>query len=95
MRQNSDELSLEIDRNSIKRTETFKYLGVALDSTLSFNEHIKCMKKKVSKMLGLFSRIRPLLTVESANRMYRVVELPVLDYCDIVFHECGQARKSR
>ena len=55
MRQNSDELSLEIDRNSIKRTETFKYLGVALDSTLSFNEHIKCMKKKVSKMLGLFS----------------------------------------
>ncbi len=27
-RQNSDEFSLEIDGNSIKRSETFKYLGV-------------------------------------------------------------------
>ena len=45
MRQNSDEFRLEIDGNSIKRIETFKYLGVVLDSTLSFNEHIQCMKK--------------------------------------------------
>ncbi len=64
-----------------------------LDSTLSFNEHTQCVKKKVSKMLGLFSRIRPLLTVESANRIYKVMVLPVLDYCDIVFHECGQGNQ--
>ena len=63
MRQNSNEFSLEIDGNSIKRTETFKYLGVVLDSTLSFNEHFQCMNKKVSKILGLFSRIRPLLSL--------------------------------
>ena len=93
MRQNIDEFSLEIDGNSIKRTETFKYLGVVLDGILSFNEHIQCMKKKVSKMLGLFSKIRPLLTVDSANRIYKVMVLPVLDYCDIVFHECGQGNQ--
>ncbi len=44
-------------------------------------------------MLGLFSRIRPLLTVESANRIYKVMVLPVLDYGDIVFHECGQGNQ--
>ena len=93
MRQNIDEFSLEIDGNSIKRTETFKYLSVVFDGILSFNEHIQCMKKKVSKMLGLFSRIRPLLTVDSANRIYKVMVLPVLDYCDIVFHECGQGNQ--
>ena len=64
-----------------------------LDSTLSFNEHIQCVKKKVSKILGLFSRIRPLLTVQSANRIYKVMVLSVLDYCDIVFHECGQGNQ--
>ena len=87
MRQNSDEFSLEIDGNSIKRTGAFKYLGVVL------NEHIQCMKKKVSKMLGLFSRIRPFLTVDTANRIYKVMVIPVLDYCDIVFHECGQGNQ--
>ena len=51
------------------------------------------MKKKVSKILGLFSRIRPFLTVHSANRIYRFMVLPVLDYCDIVFHECGQGNQ--
>ena len=66
-----------------------------LDSTLSFNQGIQSVKKKVSKILGLLSRIRPFLTVEAANRVYEVMMLPVLDYCDIVFHECGQLRKSR
>ena len=50
-------------------------------------------EKEGSKVLGLFSRIRPLLTVDSANRLHRVMVLPVLDYCDIVFHECGQGNK--
>ena len=54
MRQNSDEFSLEIDGNSIKRTENFKYLGVVLDCTLSFNEYIQCMKKKLLKYLSFF-----------------------------------------
>ena len=44
-------------------------------------------------MLGLFSRIRPLLTVDSANRIHKVMVLPVLDFCDIVFHECGREIK--
>ncbi len=38
-------------------------------------------------MLGLCSRIRPYLTVESANHIYKVMELSVLDHCDIIFHE--------
>ena len=37
-----------IDRIPVKRTETFEYLGVVLDSTLSFNEFIQCVKEKVS-----------------------------------------------
>ena len=46
MRQNSDEVSLDIDGIPIKRAETSKYRGVVLDSTLSFHEHVRCMKRK-------------------------------------------------
>ena len=45
----------------------------------------------VSKILGMFYRIRPSLTLEAANiRLYKDMVLPVLDYCDDVWHECGQ-----
>ena len=46
---------------------------------------------RVSKILGMFYRIRPSLTLEAANiRLYKDMVLPVLDYCDDVWHECGQ-----
>ena len=57
MRQNIDEFSLEIDGNSIKRTKTFKYLGIVLDGILSCNAQIQCMKKKVLKCLGYFQEL--------------------------------------
>ena len=38
----------------------------------------------------MFSTIRPSLTLEAANRLYKPMVLPVLDYCDAVWHEYGQ-----
>lgn len=62
---------------------SFKYLGVVLDQTLSFNEHIDYVKKKVSKFTGMLSRVRPLLTTEAANTLYKMMILPVYDYSDV------------
>ena len=44
------------------------------------------VKKRVSKMLGIFSRARPSLAIESANRLFKSMILPILDYCGAVFH---------
>ena len=85
--QNSDTIDLNIHGQPIKSTNAFKYLGVVLDSTLSFNDHIEHLRKKLSKVLGVFSRARP---PEAANRVYAAMVLPILDYCDIVWHESGQ-----
>ena len=58
-----------------------KYLGVVLDNSLSFNLHIDYVKKKVSKTLGTFSRIRSSLTTEASNRLYESMIVPNLEYC--------------
>ena len=50
---------------------------------------------KVTKILGMFSRIRPSLTLEAANRLYKAMVVPVLDYCDAVWHECGQVNSDK
>ena len=91
-KQKCDETDISLNGQSIKHTDTFKYLGVVLDDTLSFNDHVDYVRTKVSKILGMFSRIRPSLTLEAANRLYKAMVLPVLDYCDAVWHECGQRR---
>ena len=54
------------------------------------------MRIKVSKLLRMFTRIRPLITLEAANRLYKaMMVLPVLDYCDAVWHECGQGNSAK
>ena len=50
------------------------------------NQHIHRVKKRVSKMLGILSRARPSLTIESANRLFKSMILPILDYGGAVFH---------
>ena len=44
-------------------------------------------------MLGIFSRARPSLTIESANRLFKSIILPILDYCAAVFHRCGKGNE--
>ena len=89
--QNSDTIDLNIHGQPIKSTNAFKCLGVVLDSPLSFNDHKEHLRKNLPKILGVFSRARPALTLEAANRVYAAMVLPILDYCDIaVWHETGQ-----
>ena len=77
----------------MKHCDAFKYLGVVLDNSLSFNLHIDYVKKKVSKTLGMFSRIRSSLTTEASNRLYKSMILPNLEYCCAVFHGCGKGNE--
>lgn len=48
------------------------------------------MKQKVYKILGTFKMVRPLATFEATNRMYKTMVLPILEYRDAVWHNCGQ-----
>ena len=92
-RQGIEGIDITLGEESVKHCDSFKYLGVILDSNLSMNQHIDYVKKKVSKMLGIFSRARPSLTIESANRLFKSMILPILDYCGAVFHGCGKGNE--
>ena len=84
-RQDIDGAHIMLGGESVKHCDTFKYLGVVLDNSLSFNLHTDYVKKKVSKTLGMFSRIRSSLTTEVLNRLYKLMILLNLEYCCAVF----------
>ena len=50
-RQAIDGIDITLGRESVRCCDAFKYLGVILDSSLSLNQHIGHVKKKVSKAL--------------------------------------------
>ncbi len=51
----------------LKVVSDFKYLGVILDSQLTFQKHTKKVAKIIKFNLANFRHIRPCLTIEAAK----------------------------
>ena len=65
--------------------DSYRYLGVILDSTLLFEHHLKSLNKNVSHKLYLLTKIRRFLTPLAAERVYKAMLLPYFDYVDIFY----------
>ena len=58
-----------------------KYLGVIIDHTLKWCEHISYIKNKVSKGLGIIFKVRPVLDQKCFLTLYNSFVYPYLIYC--------------
>ena len=92
-RQDIDGTDITLEGEAVKHSDNFKYLGVVLDSTLTFDLYIDYVKKKVSKILGIFSRIQLSLTIEASNQLYKLMILPILNYCCVVLRGSGKGNE--
>ena len=61
-RQGIEGINITLGGESVKHVMPIKCLGIILDSTsLSLNQHVDYIKKKVSKMVGIFLGVPPSL----------------------------------
>ena len=81
------DFSIKIQGNLIERVTEFTYLGVLLDEQLTWKEHTELVCDKVSKRLGLLSRIRSCLTQEASKCVYNTIVQPIFDYADVAYSE--------
>ena len=79
-----------IDNKLIDRVSSYKYLGVTLDATLNYNAHLKNCISLASHKVFLLSKIRKYITFEAANRMYKTMILPIVEYGDILYDGSNQ-----
>ena len=77
-----EEIELLVNENTIEQTDSFKYLGVQLNETMEWSNHIDYIQSKVAKRLGLVKRVKH-LPVKSRAIMYNTMIQPILDYGDI------------
>ena len=92
----SDEVSGQpscfINGTQIETVERTKYLGVQLDCYLVWDEHIRCMRTKVSRGSGFLKYANKFLPQDTLSKMYRGIVQPRFRYCCSVWGCCGKTR---
>ena len=78
---NEIDLPLCIGNNAIKKATQCKFLGVILNSNLSWNDHISHVKTQVSKSCGSLFSIRHKVPYRILRTIYMAIVQPYLIYC--------------
>ena len=63
-------LNLKTDGVNIQEVSTVKYLGVTFDSNLTFKNHVNELCLKLSKTVGIFSKLRYYVNVDTLIMLY-------------------------
>ena len=50
--------------------QSIKYLGVFIDSTLTWEDHISNLSKKLSRSIGIIYKLRPCVNQQIMNNVY-------------------------
>ena len=77
---NSD-MHLLIDKKRIRRVQESKFLGILIDSRLSWRSHIQKIITKVSQTIGIIGRARAFMNPTQLTLLYNTMILPHLQYC--------------
>lgn len=74
-----------IDDIEIEEVITAKFLGVIINQTLTWSDHIAIIKQKVSKNVGILTRLRYNMPRNVLLSLYHTMIEPYLTYCNIVW----------
>ena len=88
--EHSSYIEIQSHGQNIERVSRFCYFGVTLDEHLSWNEHVEIICNRVSKRLGLLSRIWPYLTKKAVKCVYNGLMQPIFNYTDTVWGRLSQ-----
>ena len=73
-----------INNCHLQWASSVKYLGVVVDSKLSWNDHISHISSKASKTLNLLRRHMFTCHASSKHKAFRALVLPILDYASTI-----------
>jgi len=78
-------IAIKINNTDIEEKDFIKYLGVLIDSHLTFKQHINEVKKKIARAVGILYKLRPFVTTTIMKSVYYAIAYPFLLYGIIVW----------
>jgi hypothetical protein len=90
----NDRIYLESNGSNsfIDECKVVKYLGLMVDSKLSFNDHLDLIKKKVAKRIGAMYRCKKLLPIKYRKMFANALMLPIFDYLDTIYSKACKSK---
>ena len=86
---------IHFDGKSIDIVDTFKYLGLTVDSTLSWKAHVDAIASKIAPIIGVFKRIRYLVDKKVLMQLYYSYVHSRLIYCLPIWAGCSLELRMR
>ena len=78
-------VNININGNSITKVSSCKFLGVIIDESLNWQEHILYTKSKIAKTLGILYNARKNLSRPQLLSLYTCLVEPYIFYCNIIW----------
>ena len=72
--------TLSINGNEIERVTDFNFLGLTIDQHMSWNSHINKVSVKITKTLGILSRLKRFLPQDILLMIYNSLIMPHIQY---------------
>ena len=77
------QIKLTIDNITIEQNDKTKFLRIIINQNLGWTDHILLLKNKISKKIGVISRIRKNLPLYALRMLYDDLINLYFDYCNI------------
>ena len=82
---------LTFSKGTVIQSPYQKHLGVILDASLSFDEHLISVQSKTNKTIGLLRKLQNTLPRQALITIYKAFARPHLDYGDILYDQAYNA----
>ena len=91
----NDDILVVINNQLVPGERSFTCVGVKLDETLEWNEHIEVICKKVAAGIGTVKRIKPFVPANTLQTIYQALIQPYFDYCSPLWGVCSKQLKDK
>ena len=71
----------QIDRKQIERVAQYKFLGLILQSNMTWSKHINHVSLKIPKTIGILYRLKATYPSTALQTLYNTLILPFFNYC--------------
>lgn len=83
----NDGIKINLHMNNLEITRQYetKFLGLILNYNLKWNKHVEIIVNKISKNIGIISKVRHLLPLGLTRTLYLTLVEPYISYCNLVW----------
>ena len=79
-RRTPPEINISINNSDIERVSQFTFLGIVLDETLSWKNHITMITNKLSRINGVLHRLKFIFPKNVLLTIYKLLFMPHINY---------------